>query len=50
MLIQFLLVPALCYAVILAHGIHARRPAADVDIAPKEAPAVSTDFVERLRN
>ncbi|HEV7691691.1 MAG TPA: sugar MFS transporter [Hyphomonadaceae bacterium] len=36
-----LMVPALCYAVILAYGIYTRRPAQEVDIAPKEAPAAS---------
>ncbi len=36
-----LIVPALCYAVILAYGIYARRPARDVDLAPKDAPAAS---------
>jgi MFS transporter, FHS family, L-fucose permease len=36
-----LIVPALCYAVILAYGIYARRPAQGVDLAPKDAPAAS---------
>lgn len=36
-----LIVPALCYAVILGYGIYARRPAQSVDLAPKDAPAAS---------
>ena len=36
-----LVVPALCYAVILAYGVYARRPAQGLDLAPKAAPAAS---------
>ncbi len=33
-------VPAICYAIILAFGIYARRPALEVDLAPSAAPTI----------
>jgi FHS family L-fucose permease-like MFS transporter len=35
-----LLAPAVCYAVILAYGLYARRPAVAIDLTPAEVPAV----------